>query len=66
MQSRAMEPLAVGIGEAAGILGVSVWSVKEWVKAGKLRVIRIGRGKKRSHVRIPISEIRRILEGRQR
>ena len=31
------------INEAAGLLGISPWTVRSWVKAGKLRPVRLGR-----------------------
>ena len=53
-----MRPLK-SIEEAAGLLGISKWTVRAYIKAGKLRPVRLGR-----RVLVREEELERlILEG---
>ncbi len=51
-----MEPL-LPIEKAAETLGISPWTVRSYVKAGKLACVRIGR-----RVLIEAAELRRFIE----
>jgi excisionase family DNA binding protein len=51
-----MEPL-FDVKQAADFLHVSHYTVRAWIKAGKLRATRLG-----SLVRIEKSELRRLIE----
>lgn len=44
------------VGEVAVMFGVSTLQVRKWMKDGKLRFIKPGRG-----IRIPQTEVRRVL-----
>jgi excisionase family DNA binding protein len=37
------EVLTVGVREAAAILGVSHWSIRRWIRLGRLPAVRLGR-----------------------
>jgi excisionase family DNA binding protein len=37
------EVLTVGVREAAGMLGVSPWSIRRWVRLGRLPAVKLGR-----------------------
>jgi excisionase family DNA binding protein len=37
------EVLTVGVREAAQILGVSPWSIRRWIRLGKLPAVKLGR-----------------------
>lgn len=45
------------IQEAAGLLGISPWTVRAYVKAGKLHAVRLGR-----RVLVEESELERLVE----
>jgi len=47
------------ISEVAKVLNVSMHTVLNWIKKGKLKAIRLPSGR----YRIPEGEVRRILEG---
>lgn len=53
--------LAVEVEVAAGLLDVCGWTVRQWIANGSLKAIRIGRGKHRTHYRIPVAEIERFI-----
>ena len=46
--------------EAAGLLGISKWTVRSYIKAGKLRAVRLGR-----RVLMEESELERLVRGGQ-
>ncbi len=50
-----MEPLAVDIGEAGRLLGISPHTVRLYVRQGKIRAVRFGR-----RLSIPMAEIERL------
>jgi excisionase family DNA binding protein len=52
-----MQRLAMGIKEAAALVGVSHWALRQWIKQGKLRAVRIGR-----RVLVEPAELTRLLE----
>jgi excisionase family DNA binding protein len=37
------EVLTIGVREAAGMLGVSPWSIRRWVRLGRLPAVKLGR-----------------------
>ena len=49
-------------GEAAEILQVTTETIRRWVRAGKLAVVRLPGG----HIRVPQAEIDRILMSGER
>ena len=56
-----MNRLLVGIKEAAGTLGISHWTLREYVRAGKVPHVRIGR-----RVLVEPAELERMVaEGRR-
>lgn len=55
-QANEIEPL-MSIKEAARLLGYTHWSLKNWVRDGRLRCVRIGRGK----MMFEPSELRRVI-----
>jgi excisionase family DNA binding protein len=38
-----MEEIAIGIRDAAKAVGLSVWTLRGWIRQGKLRCVRLGR-----------------------
>ncbi|MBZ5635164.1 MAG: helix-turn-helix domain-containing protein [Acidobacteriia bacterium] len=52
-----MQQIAIGVKEAAARLGVSHWAVRQWIKQGKLRAVRLGR-----RVLIEPAELERLVE----
>jgi excisionase family DNA binding protein len=44
------------IDEAAGLLGISPWTVRAWIRIGKLRPVRLGR-----RVLLSESELERLV-----
>jgi excisionase family DNA binding protein len=49
--------LCVGVKEAAAALGLSPWTIRQYIREGKIRGIRIGR-----RVLIEPSELQRLVE----
>lgn len=47
-------------GEVARALGVTINTVKNWVRGGRIHAVRLPSG----HLRIPRAELERLLEGR--
>ena len=52
-----MEQIALGLREAAASVGLSHWTLRAWLRHGKLRSVRLGR-----RVLIEPSELRRLVE----
>ena len=52
-----MEEIAIGIREAARAVGLSVWTLRSWIRQGKLRCVRLGR-----RVLIEPAELQRLIE----
>lgn len=52
------EPLAVGIKEAARLLGVSKYTIRAYERCGKIKGVRFG-----TRVLIPMDEVKRIASG---
>ena len=50
-----MEPLAVDVKEAGRLLGISHYTVRNYIRQGKINPVRFGR-----RVSIPMSEIERL------
>ena len=48
--------------EVAERAACSVWAVDQFVQRGILRVIQIGAGRRRRHVRIPKTDVDRLLD----
>jgi len=56
-----MEEIAIGIRDAAKAVGLSHWTIRQWIRQGKLATIRLGR-----RVLIEPGELQRLVEaGRQ-
>jgi len=51
----------VRIGEAAGMLGVSVETLRRWERDGRLRIVRTSSGQRL----VPLSEVRRLMDDRR-
>jgi excisionase family DNA binding protein len=51
-----MEQIAVGLKEAAASVGLSTWTLRAWVRQGKVAVIRLGR-----RVLIEPAELRNLV-----
>jgi excisionase family DNA binding protein len=49
------------VDEAAGLLGISPWTVRAWIRDGKLRPVRLGR-----RVLLSESELERLVEESQK
>ena len=52
-----MEQIAVGLKEAAKAVGLSVWTLRGWIRRGKLRCVRLG-----SRVMVEPGELQRMVE----
>ena len=52
-----MEQLAFGLRQAAEALGLSHWTLRAWVRQGKVQAVRLGR-----RVLIEPSELQRLIE----
>ena len=56
-----MEQIAIGLPEAAASLGLSVWTIRSWIRQGKIAAIRLGR-----RVMVEPAELRKLVKaGRQ-
>jgi len=51
-----MEPLAVDAKEAARLTALSIFTIREYVRTGKLKAYRVGR-----RILIPIEALRELL-----
>jgi excisionase family DNA binding protein len=51
------EPITIGLREAAELTGLSHWTLRQYIRTGKLKAVRIGR-----RVLIEPSELRRLVE----
>jgi len=51
------ETLAMGVGDAATVIGLSVWTVRKYIRQGKIRALRIGR-----RVLVEPAELERLIE----
>lgn len=51
------ETLAVGIKEAANALGLSHWTIRQWIRHGRLPAVRLGRRRM-----IEPAELQRLIE----
>ena len=52
-----MDVLAIGLRQAATALGLSHWTLRQWIRKGTIRVVRLGR-----RVLIEPSELERLIE----
>ena len=52
-----MEPLTVGINEAAKLLGISPWTLRNYERRKLIKAVRVG-----SRVLIPTEEMKRIVQ----
>lgn len=50
------KPLAVGINEAAELIGLSPWTIRGCVKSGKIRAIHVGR-----RVLVPMQALEKVM-----
>ncbi len=55
-EQKAPKPLAVGVNEAAKMLGISPWTLRLYVGQGKIRVVRIGR-----RVLVPMEILEKVM-----
>lgn len=52
-----MEEIAIGIKDAAKAVGLSVWTLRAWIRQGKIAAIRLGR-----RVLVEPGELERLVE----
>jgi excisionase family DNA binding protein len=52
-----MEQIAMGLRDAAGSVGLSVWTLRAWIRQGKIAAIRLGR-----RVMIEPGELHRMVQ----
>jgi excisionase family DNA binding protein len=52
-----MEQIAMGLREAAASVGLSPWTLRAWIRQGKLAAVRLGR-----RVMIEPGELRKLVE----
>jgi excisionase family DNA binding protein len=52
-----MEQLAMGLRQAAEAVGLSHWTLRQYIRAGKIRGVKIGR-----RVLIEPAELQRLIE----
>ena len=52
-----MEQIAIGVKDAATRIAVSHWTIRQWIKTGKLRAVKLGR-----RVLIEPGELERLVE----
>jgi len=52
-----MEEIAIGIRDAAKAVGLSHWTLRQWIRQGKLATIRLGR-----RVLIEPGELHRMVQ----
>ena len=50
------EKLAIGLKDAAMAVGLSVWTLRGWIRHGKLRCVRLGR-----RVMVEPGELRKLV-----
>jgi excisionase family DNA binding protein len=51
-----MEQIALGLREAAGSVGLSVWTLRAWIRQGRLAAVRLGR-----RVMVEPAELKRLV-----
>jgi excisionase family DNA binding protein len=51
------DKLALGLKEAASAVGLSPWTLRGWIRCGKLRCVRLGR-----RVMVEPAELERLVE----
>jgi excisionase family DNA binding protein len=51
------EPLTLGIREAARLLSISHWSVRRWIRLGKLPAVKLGR-----RVLVEVAALQRLID----
>lgn len=55
------DKLALGLKDAAAAVGLSPWTLRHWIRQGRLRAVRLGR-----RVMLEPGELQRLVEaGRQ-
>lgn len=52
-----MDPLAVGIEEAARLVGLSKYTIRAYIRKGRIRAVRVGR-----RVLVPVVALRELCE----
>ena len=52
-----MEEIAIGIRDAAKAVGLSVWTLRAWIRQGKVAAVRLGR-----RVMIEPGELHRMVQ----
>jgi excisionase family DNA binding protein len=52
-----MEQIAMGLREAAASVGLSPWTLRAWIRQGKVAAVRLGR-----RVMIEPAELQRLVE----
>jgi len=56
-ERKVSKPLAVGVNEAAKMLGVSPFTIRNYAASGRLRAVRVGR-----RVLVPMEVLERVVE----
>jgi excisionase family DNA binding protein len=51
------QKLAIGLKEAAASIGLSHWTLRQWIRQGKIAAVRIGR-----RILVEPAELERLIE----
>ena len=52
-----LEPLTLGVREAARMLGISHWSIQRWIRLGRLPGVKLGR-----RTVVELAALKRLVE----
>lgn len=52
-----MEELSIGLQDASAVLGLSIWTLRSWIRKGRLKAVKLGR-----RTVVEPSELRRLVE----
>ena len=53
-----LEPLTLGVRDAASLLGVSHWSIRRWIRIGRLPAVKLGR-----RTVVELSALKLLIQG---